>query len=408
MLKGHGMPLLRTLVTLSDERKVYETPSVTWSDFVSSGARVDDAAVEARLARLRADDLADVMFTSGTTGLPKGARFTHERTLRAARILARATGLTSSDRYLPFGPFAHTAAYKGGWLASFLAGATIYAGNNYNARRIMRLVSEERLTFITVPPTVLQEMLTDPERAEFDLSSLRFISTGGTMVPQELVRRVKAELGVRQVATGYGLTECAGMATFTRPEDSLEVVAETAGRAVPGAEIKCERPDGSEALTGEAGEVLIRSNKAMLGYLDDPEATAEVLTPDGWLRSGDIGCLDEAGNLKITDRLKDMYITGGFNCYPAEIERVLLTCPGVLHCAVIGVPDARLGEVGRAFIVPASGATPSEADILAWCKTNFANYKVPRSVRFVDALPMNASGKVMKHVLRTEQVNHAE
>jgi acyl-CoA synthetase (AMP-forming)/AMP-acid ligase II len=220
------------------------------------------------------------------------------------------------------------------------------------------------------------------------------------MVPHTLLQRVKSELGVHQVATGYGLTESGGMASFTGPDDPLELVAATAGRAVPGAEIKCVRADGMDAPIGEPGEVYIRTGKNMLGYLDDPDATAAVLTPDGWLRSGDVGWLDEAGNLRITDRLKDMYIVGGFNCYPAEIERVLSGYPGVQHCAVIGIPDERLGEVGRAFIVPAHSTTLSESAILAWCKTNFANYKVPRSIHFVDALPLNASGKVMKHVLR--------
>jgi acyl-CoA synthetase (AMP-forming)/AMP-acid ligase II len=400
MLKGYSMPLLRTLITLSDERGASAMPSTAWPDFLAAGTDVDPQRLDARLAQLGPQDIADIMFTSGTTGMPKGSLFTHEKTLLAAQILTQATGLRASDRYLPFGPFAHTGGYKGGWLASLLAGSTIYAHNKSQAGGIMRLAAEEQITFLISPPTVLQEILADPARAQFDFSSLRFISTGGTMVPHALLQRVKSELGVHQVATGYGLTESGGMASFTRPDDPLELVAATAGRAVPGAEIKCVRADGTDAPIGEPGEVYIRTGKNMLGYLDDPDATAAVLTPDGWLRSGDVGWLDEAGNLRITDRLKDMYIVGGFNCYPAEIERVLSGYPGVQHCAVIGVPDERLGEVGRAFIVPAPGATLSEGNILDWCKTNFANYKVPRSIRFVDALPVNASGKVMKQVLR--------
>jgi acyl-CoA synthetase (AMP-forming)/AMP-acid ligase II len=400
MLNGHPMPQLRAVITLDDRGSSRQATVLGWSQFLAAGGDIEAAALDARLARLRPDDPADIMFTSGTTGLPKGAVFTHRKTLLAAQTFSAVSGLSAHDRYLPFGPFSHTASYKGGWLAALLVGATLYARNLADTAATLELVSRERISFMPAPPTVLQAMLADPARAEFDLSSLRFISTGGTMVPLALVRRLKAELGVAHVATGYGLTESAGTATFTRPDDPLEVVVRTAGRAAPGVAIRCVRADGSEAPVGEAGEVLIRTDKTMSGYLGDPEATAAVIGPDGWLRTGDVGWLDAAGNLTITDRLKDMYITGGFNCYPAEIERELGGYPGVLQCAVIGVPDARLGEVGRAFVVAAPGAALAEPEILAWCKERFANYKVPRSVRFVEALPTNASGKVLKQVLR--------
>ena len=400
MLDGHALPGLVRVILLAGSSRAREVALQAWPEFLAAGAGVADDALAARLARLGPDSVADLMFTSGTTGLPKGAIFSHRKTLLAARMFAQVTGLSSEDRYVPYGPFSHTASYKGGWLASLLAGSTIFAKNASDGPATMGLVSREGITFLAAPPTLLQTILSDPARRGFDLSSLRFVSTGGTMVPLDLVRRVRHELGVGHIATGYGLTECEGTATFTRPDDPLEVVAKTAGRPAEGVEIRCVRPDGADAATGEEGEVFVRTEKNMVGYLDDPEATAAVLDSAGWLRTGDVGRLDAAGNLTITDRLKDMYIVGGFNCYPAEVERELSSFPGVLHCAVVGVPDARLGEVGRAFIVTAPGARVSEAEVLAWCRSNFANYKVPRSIRFIDALPVNASGKVMKHLLR--------
>jgi acyl-CoA synthetase (AMP-forming)/AMP-acid ligase II len=400
MLNGRSLPLLRSLISLGERRGACDKPVVGWSEFLAAGASVEDAAFEARLAGVAPDDLADIMFTSGTTGLPKGALFTHRQTLLAAAVFRQVSGIAAEDRYLPFGPFSHTGSYKGGWLTALHAGATVYARNNADPSAIMAFVSAERISFMPAPPTVLQTILAHPKRGDFDLSSIRFISTGATMVPIDLIRRLKSDLRVAHVATGYGLTECGGTATFTAPDDDVEVVAHTAGRAAEGIKVKCVRADGSEAAIGEQGEVYVHAAKNMLGYLDDAEATAAALTADGWLRTGDVGALDAAGNLTITDRLKDMYIVGGFNCFPAEIERQLSGYPGVLHCAVIGVPDERLGQVGRAFVVPAPGAVLSETDILAWCRENFANYKVPRAVRFVDSLPMNATGKVTKQALR--------
>jgi acyl-CoA synthetase (AMP-forming)/AMP-acid ligase II len=205
---------------------------------------------------------------------------------------------------------------------------------------------------------------------------------------------MRSELGFQEVITAYGLTECTGVATACRPGDSDEVISLTSGRAVDGVEVKVL------AETGQPGEVLVRGYNVMLGYWDDPEATAEAVDAEGWLHTGDIGVMDEAGNLRITDRLKDMYVVGGFNAYPAEIEQVLVRHEGVSEAAVIGVPDERMGEVGKAFVVARSGAAPTADELIAFCKERLANYKVPRYVEVVDALPKNATGKVTKNVLR--------
>jgi HIP---CoA ligase len=212
---------------------------------------------------------------------------------------------------------------------------------------------------------------------------------------------MRRELSFETVLTAYGLTE-AVVATMCRPGDGPQTVARTSGRATAGFEVRVARPDGTEAATGEAGEILLRGPNLMLGYDGDPAATRAAIDSSGWLHTGDIGHLDPAGNLAITDRLRDMYICGGFNVYPAEVEQVLARLDGVAESAVIGVPDARLGEVGRAYVVARPGHVLAAADVLAFCRERLANYKVPRQVVFRADLPRNPSGKTLKRVLREE------
>jgi acyl-CoA synthetase (AMP-forming)/AMP-acid ligase II len=257
----------------------------------------------------------------------------------------------------------------------------------------MRVIEAERITVLPGPPTIYQAILDHPDRARFDLSSLRLAVTGAASVPTALVERMVRELSFRVVLTAYGLTE-AVVATMCRPGDDPETVARSCGRAAAGFSVR---------IAETTGEVLLRGPNLMLGYLDDPVATAEAIDPDGWLHTGDVGRLDPAGYLTITDRLKDMYICGGFNVYPAEVEQVLARFDGVAESAVIGVPDKRLGEVGRAYLVLRAGYAASPGAVLDFCRSRLANYKVPRQVVFRDALPRNPSGKVLKRLLRNER-----
>jgi acyl-CoA synthetase (AMP-forming)/AMP-acid ligase II len=208
------------------------------------------------------------------------------------------------------------------------------------------------------------------------------------------------------VTTAYGLTECSGVATVCDPKSSDETIAHTSGKALPGVELKCVLADGSTAKIDEPGEIYIRGYNVMQGYFNDPKATAEAIDQDGWLHTGDVGILDGAGNLRITDRLKNMYIAGGFNCYPAEIEKIMLMHDDIAQVAVIGIPDERMGEVGKAFVVLKPEASLSQQDLIDWCRANMANYKVPRIIEFVSELPLNASGKVAKEVLKKMSVQH--
>ena len=332
--------------------------------------------------------MADILFTSGTTGRSKGAMSAHRQTIGVARAWAELGGVRQDDRYLVVNPFFHSFGYKIGIVVGLLTGCTLYPVATFDVDETMRLIESERITVFPGAPTLYQSLLNAPGRAERDLSSLRLAVTGAAVVPVVLIERMRDELAIDQVVTAFGMTE-AVVVTMCRDGDSAETVATTNGRAIPGMETRIASPIRS-------GELLVRGDYVMLGYLDDPEATREAIDEDGWLHTGDIGSLDEQGNLTITDRLKDMYISGGFNVYPAEVEQALARMDGVADVAVVGVPDERMGEVGKAYVVRADGSTLTEDDVIAFAKERLANFKVPRQVEFVDALPRNLSGKVLK------------
>ncbi|MCV7199394.1 3-((3aS,4S,7aS)-7a-methyl-1,5-dioxo-octahydro-1H-inden-4-yl)propanoate--CoA ligase FadD3 [Mycobacterium angelicum] len=382
-----ALPALRQIVRIPIEES-----DGTWDEFVALGA--DVTAVPTRAAAVTPDDVSDILFTSGTTGRSKGVLCAHRQSLGASASWAANGKITSDDRYLCINPFFHNFGYKAGILACLQTGATLIPHLTFDPLRTLQAIEQHRITVLPGPPTIYQTLLDHPARADYDLSSLRFAVTGAATVPVVLVERMQSELDIDIVLTAYGLTEANGMGTMCRADDDAVTVATTCGRPFADFELRIG-DDGSDT-----GEVLLRGPNVMLGYLDDPEATSAAIDSDGWLHTGDIGALDQAGNLRITDRLKDMYICGGFNVYPAEIEQVLARLEGVADAAVIGVADERLGEVGRAFIVTRPGADLDEASVIAYTREHLANFKAPRSVRFVDTLPRNAGGKVVKPQLR--------
>ncbi len=421
MLEGEDVPTLERIVllrddvgTLSEPLKSDEVPIFGWHEFLRGaegvvesedcvvGAVTDERAARARWRAVRGEDLSDIVFTSGTTGKPKGATTTHAQTLRTFATWSGIVGLAEGDRYLVVNPFFHTFGYKAGILACVMQGATIVPVPVFDVDRVLELIESERITVLPGPPTLYQSILDHPRRDEHDLSSLRLAVTGAAVVPVELVRRMRAELGFSTVLTAYGLTESTGVVTMCRHGDDPETIAQTSGRAIPGVEVRVVGDDGKAVVTGEPGEVVVRGYTVTAGYFRDPEATARTIDADGWLHTGDVGVMDADGNLRITDRKKDMFIAGGFNAYPAEIEGTLLRHPSVSQVAVVGVPDERLGEVGCAYVVvrPEADASALPDDLVAWARDQLANYKVPRYVRVVEALPTNASGKVLKTELR--------
>lgn len=362
-----------------------EPPPVAWR--IPLSLPEGDAA----LPDITPDSVSDILFTSGTTGRSKGAMSAHRQALGVAQSWAALGGLSAADRYLIINPFFHSFGYKAGILACVLTGATIVPQATFDVAEAMRIVAAEQITVLPGPPTIYQTMLDSPLRDSLDLSSLRLAVTGAATVPVALIERMQRELSFDTVLTAYGLTE-AVVATMCRPTDSPTTVATTCGAPAAGMELRL----------GANDEVLLRGPNVMLGYLDDLEATAAAIDSEGWLHTGDVGRLDERGYLSITDRLKDMYICGGFNVYPAEVEQVLARLEGVAESLVIGVPDERLGEVGKAFVIPRPGYQLSTEDVLTHCKANLANYKLPREVEFRSDFPRNATGKALKRVLREE------
>jgi acyl-CoA synthetase (AMP-forming)/AMP-acid ligase II len=421
MLEDEDAPDLERIVVLGDDAidasepmSTEEVPVFGWSEFLQGaggvvesdegvvGVEVSDHAARNRWQAVRGDDLSDIIFTSGTTGAPKGSTATHAQSLRAFGAWARIVGLREGDRYLVVNPFFHTFGYKAGILACLMTGATVVPEPVLELERLFETIESEKVSVLPGPPTLYQSMLDHPGRARHDLSSLRLAVTGAAMVPVELVRRMRDELGFETVLTAYGLTESTGVVTMCRRGDDPETIASTSGRAIPGLEVRVVDEAGTELARGEPGEVVVRGYTVTGGYFGDPDATAKAVDSGGWLHTGDVGTMDAEGNLRITDRKKDMFVVGGFNAYPAEIERALLAHPGVAQLAVVGVPDERLGEVGCAFVVAAAGedAESLPDSLLEFAREKIANYKVPRYFEVVDQLPLNASGKVLKTELR--------
>ena len=399
MLRDSGSDLstLEHIVVLHGDAPSGTTPV---QEYLASAERVPESEALARIAAITSDDLSDIIFTSGTTGNPKGAMLTHGQSLRVFESWTEIIGLREGDRYLIVNPFFHTFGYKAGWMSCILRGATIVPFQVFDVPKVLEMVAKEHISVLPGPPTLLQGILDFPDRAAYDLSSLRLTVTGAAAVPVKLVERLRDEMTFETIITGYGLTEATGTVAMCRHDDDPETIAKTSGRAIPDVEVRLVDDAGNEVASGQPGEVVVRGYNVMKGYLDNPEATAEAIDGDGWLHTGDIAVADANGNIAITDRKKDMFIVGGFNAYPAEIENIMNGHPAIAQVAVVGVPDARLGEVGMAFVIPSTGVTVDAEEVIAWCRERMANYKVPRRVEVVDVLPMNASNKVLKYDLR--------
>ena len=394
-----GLPRLERVVVLRGE---VAPGCESWIDFLRHGDQTPTEVVDARAMAVGPDDLSDILFTSGTTGRPKGVMTAHGQNLRAFRDWAEVVGLREGDRYLIVNPFFHAFGYKAGILASLMMGATIHPQLVLDVPQVMERVARERITTLPGAPTLYQTILNHPDFATFDLSSLRLAVTGAAAIPVELILRMRRELHFENIITGYGLTESCGIATMCRYDDDPETIATTSGRAIPDLEVRCVDGDGVEVPRGAPGELVIRGYTVMRGYLDDEVETAATIDSDGWLHTGDIAEMDDAGYVRITDRTKDMFIVGGFNAYPAEIENLMLANEAIAQVAVIGIPDERMGEVGMAFVVPRPGASIDPDELIAWSRERMANYKAPRRVAVVEALPLNATGKVLKYELREQ------
>lgn len=395
-ISKQDLPELEGVVLIGGDSKHGES----WQSFLTRGESVSQKAASTRAAAVTPEDLSDFIFTSGTTGSPKAVMTAHGQNLKVFHVWGNCVGLRAGDRYLIIMPFFHSFGYKSGWLACIIHGATALPEPVFDVGPVLERIQREKVTVMPGTPTIYQAMLTFPERHKYDTSSLRLAVTGGAAVPVELVNRMRTELGFQDVITAYGLTESSGTVSACQLGDDDETIATTCGKPIPDTETICVDADGKEVPRGESGEVWTRGYHVMRGYYGDEAETAKAIDADGWLHTGDVAVMDERGYLRITDRIKDMFIMGGFNVYPAEVENLLFKHEGVAAVAVIGVPDDRMGEIGMAFVVPVPGVALSAKELVSWSRDNMANYKVPRHFEIVDSLPSNASGKVLKFELR--------
>jgi acyl-CoA synthetase (AMP-forming)/AMP-acid ligase II len=386
---GEKLPDLERIVIIAGDAR----DETSWDAFLALGRDVTSDDLDWRVQAIGPDEPSDVVYTSGTTGSPKGVVMTHGQTLRAYLDWCDWADLRPGDRYLIVNPFFHIFGYKAGCLASLMRGATIFPVSVFDAAAVLELVERERITVLPGAPTLYQSLLECEDRTKHDITSLRLAVTGAADIPVELIRRIRAELPFERILTGYGLTE-AGTVTGSKPDDDFEHIATTVGVPWPGFDVRVDAP------LGEPGEVLVRGETVMRAYLDDLEATAAAIDDENFLHTGDLGTFDADGYLRIVGRIKDMFIVGGFNAYPAEIENLLLRHPRIAQAAVIGVPDERLGEVGMAFVVLTPGEPVEPAAIIEWARAEMANYKAPRTVEILDELPVNATGKIVKDELR--------
>lgn len=396
LVEDEDLPLLEKIVVFG----AGETPHTSWQNFLEKASETPAAAVAERMAQVRGEDVADILFTAGTTGNPKGVMTCHAQNLRAFASWGNNVGVIEGDRYLAINPFFHSFGYKAGILVCLIKGVTLLPHAVFDSGEILKRIAGERISVLPGPPTLFQSLLAHPQLHQYDMASLRCTATGAAAIPVELIRQMKERLGFERVITAYGLTESCGIATMCRPDDDAKTVATTSGRAIPDIEVRCVDSHNNEVPRGQPGEIVLRGFNVMKGYFNNDVATAEAIDNTGWLHTGDIGVMDERGNLRITDRLKDMFITGGFNCYPAEIENIVAGHPDIAMNAVIGVPDERMGEVAMAFVVLKPGARLEDGELVSWCRQKMANYKVPRKIHYLEALPLNASGKVLKPELK--------
>jgi len=352
------------------------------------------------------DDIANIQYTSGTTGLPKGVLLTHHNVVNNGQFLARGFHYTEQDKIVVPVPLFHCYGCVIGTMSAINSGAAIILPNwTFDARATLSAVHEERATSVYGVPAMYVAEFALPDFATFDTTSLRTGMMSGAPCPVELMKRVLGEMHCRELVIAYGQTETSPVVTMSDADDTIEVRVKTVGRAMPQTEIMIQSLETREAVPyGQQGEVCVRGYALMRGYDGDPEGTAQIIQPDGWLRTGDLGVMREDGCIHITGRSRDVIIRGGENIYPREVEEFLYTHPKVGEVQVIGIPNARLGEVVVAWIRVRPDAEATEQEIKEFCQGQIAYYKIPEHVRFVTEFPATLSGKIQKYKMREYEI----
>ncbi|WP_409311883.1 AMP-binding protein [Pseudomonas putida] len=397
-LASECLPELRGVISLAANPPAGFLP---WHALAERAGQTSVEACTARQQSLQFDQPVNIQYTSGTTGAPKGATLSHYNILNNGFMVGESLGLTARDRMVIPVPLYHCFGMVMANLGCITHGSTmIYPNDAFDAELTLRAVAEERATILYGVPTMFIAMLDHPSRAHMDLSTLRSGIMAGATCPIEVMRRVIDQMHMAEVQIAYGMTETSPVSLQTGPDDDLELRVTTVGRTQPQLENKLVDADGCIVARGEIGELCTRGYSVMLGYWDNPQATADAIDPAGWMHSGDLAVMDEQGYVRIVGRNKDMIIRGGENIYPRELEEFFYTHPAVADAQVIGIPCSRYGEEIVAWIKLHPGHSATVEELQGWCKARIAHFKVPRYIRFVDEYPMTVTGKVQKFRMR--------
>ena len=397
---------LRGVISLAAEPPAGFLP---WSHLAMLADEVEPEQLRCREASLHVDQPVNIQYTSGTTGFPKGATLSHQNILNNGYMVGESLGLTASDRLVIPVPLYHCFGMVMGNLGCVTHGTTmIYPAEAFDPGLTLQAVAQERATGLYGVPTMFIAMLDHPQRASFDLSSLRTGIMAGATCPIEVMRRVISEMHMGEVQIAYGMTETSPVSIQTGPADELELRVTTVGRTQPQLESKLIDAAGNTVARGEIGELCTRGYSVMLGYWNNPQATADAIDGDGWMHTGDLAQMDEQGYVRIVGRNKDMIIRGGENIYPRELEEFFFTHPAVADVQVVGIPDAKYGEEIVAWIKFHPGHTANELELQTWCKSRIAHFKTPRFFKFVDAFPMTVTGKIQKFKMREISIQECQ
>ena len=402
LVKDAKLPLLKHIIRLGSDR----TPGMlNFDDVAQAGGNAEKARLAELAPKLQFDDAINIQFTSGTTGYPKGATLSHHNILNNGYFVGEGLKLTENDRLCIPVPLYHCFGMVMGNLGCLTHGSTmIYPAEAFDPLATLQAVSEERCTALYGVPTMFIAQLDHPQFDSFDLESLRTGIMAGSPCPIEVMKRVQSRMNMHEVTIAYGMTETSPVSTQCATDDPLERRVSTVGQVLPHIEIKIVDSEGMAVPRGTTGEFCTRGYSVMKGYWNDPEKTAEAVDPGGWMHTGDLAVMDDAGYVNIVGRLKDMVIRGGENVYPREIEEFLYSHPKVQDVQVIGVPDQKYGEEICAWIKLREGQTATPEEIREFCKGQIAHYKIPRYVEFVSDFPMTITGKIQKFVMREQTI----
>jgi len=398
-LKSKKLPLLRNIICLTEK----QCPGMFKFQDLMEGENdpLLDSLLKKMQASLISSDVINIPYTSGTTGFPKGVMTTHEQYLGEILVFRDRLTISEKDRFLALPPFFANFGNYFGILLPVLVGGCSAPVEFFDPEECLRLIEKEKITHFTGTPTMYLDILNHPKFTKYNLSSLRTGMTGASPASVQMIEDVRSKMGIKTLCNGYGMTENSGATTMTCGADSAEVMAQTTGKPLPGVEIKVvDLKTNGDLPKNRVGELCTRGWIVMKGYYKMGDETAKCFDENGWFHTTDLGYIDDEDNFVITGRIKDMFISGGTNVYPAEVENFLYTFPKIHQVAVVGVPDERMGERGMAFVILKESQTCSEKEVLDFCKDKIANYKIPKYIKFVNEIPMAGVGKVQKFKLQ--------